>query len=158
MIVFGTGHRPSSDGYSYVDMFYRAQDALETTTEHISAAVCGMAAGFDLAFGQAAMALDIPVWAVRPWVGHHPRRDDIETYKELLEYAERTINVNDAYTYPGVWVYQKRNEWMVDNSDQGFAWYNGKIGGGTYRCLEYAKEKKVPVTNLYPENEGMRYV
>ena len=155
VIVFGTGHRPEDSGHSYKDMFFAAQDFLETTDDSISVAVCGMAAGFDLAFGQAALSLEIPVWAVRPWVGHHPRKDDIEIYTELMKYAERRVDVNDAYTYPGPWVYQKRNEWMVDNSDSGVAWWSGKMSGGTYNCLVYARECDVTVQNIYPGLEGL---
>lgn len=150
MIVFGTGHRPESSNVLYSQMMFLAEDALEELKPRV--AVCGMAAGFDLAFGEAALSLDIPIWSVRPWAGHTPRRDDLEIYTEIEKLADRHIIISEAMKYPGPWVYQKRNEWMVDNSQQGIAFWNGKVGGGTYRCLEYAKKLERPVKNIYPEN------
>ena len=43
----------------------------------------------------------------------------------------------------------KRNKWMVDNATNVLALYNGQESGGTYKCIEYAKSKNVPVFNVW---------
>jgi hypothetical protein len=156
VIIFGTGHRPEDCNVLYSEMVFLIEDEFEKIRDSISVAVCGMAAGFDLAFGQAALSLDIPVWSVRPWAGHHPRRDDMEIYCELEKNAARHVITNDSMSYPGPWAYQKRNEWMVDNSDEGLSFWNGKLQGGTFNCLKYAKKTGTPVRNIYPENKDLR--
>lgn len=153
MIIFGTGHRPEDSEYDFYQMRDLAEEALTKTPEEVVAVLCGMAAGFDLAFGIAARELEIPLWTVRPWAGHMPRMLDREWYRTLELYATRHIIINDSLSYPGAWVYHKRNEWMVDNSDAGLAFWNGKESGGTYKCLEYAKSKNRPVLNIYPGME-----
>src|SRR5213080_3640536 len=125
MIIFGTGHRSEDCGVLFSEMFFLAEDALQQTREPVSAVICGMAAGFDLAFGRAAMSLELPLWVARPWAGHKPRRDDMELYSELMLYAERHVATNDSYKYPGPFAYEVRNRWMVDHGDEGIAFANG---------------------------------
>ena len=36
---------------------------------------------------------------------------------------------------------QKRNEYMVDNSDKVFAFWNGEEKGGTWNTIQYARKK-----------------
>lgn len=146
-IVFGTGHRPEDCDVTFNNMIKIAYKALRDYVPEVEVAVCGMAGGWDLAFGGAAVRLDIPIWVVRPWQTH---RVNHNLYKTIRERAEREIVTSDSRVYPGPWVYQIRNEWMVDNSDLGFALWSGKKSGGTYNTLKYAQKRGVPVTNLYP--------
>lgn len=108
-----------------------------------------MAAGFDL------WAADIileefeswDVWCAIPFKGHKPRKADEELYQRVLDRSSQVVYVSDAETYPGPWVYQKRNEWMVDHADRVVAYWDG-TAGGTANCVKYAKKKGVPVRNI----------
>ena len=152
-IVFGTGHRPEKAGRVFDDMVELSKDELRIQDPKI--AICGMAAGFDLAYGRAAMELEIPLWCARPWAGHQARRDDRHIYAALIDYAARVVNVHGSPDpkLPHRGVYQDRNEWMVDQASSGIAWWNGESGGGTWNCLQYAEDMNKPVVNIYP---GMR--
>jgi hypothetical protein len=76
--------------------------------------------------------------------------EDRDIYEALENYASRIIIVDESWTYPGPWVYQKRNEWMVNHGDEGISMWTGKRSGGTYNCLKYANGLRVRVTNIYP--------
>jgi uncharacterized phage-like protein YoqJ len=107
-----------------------------------------MAAGFDLWAADEAIKLDLEVWAAKPWNTHGPRKGDEELYQRVLDHATKIINVTEAETYPGPWVYPVRNHWMVDNADVVMAYYNGAQAGGTFECYTYAKKKGVKIANI----------
>lgn len=148
MKIFGTGHRPEHCDLNQVEMVDLAESSLSEFA--VDTIICGMAAGWDLALGQAAMSLDLKVWSVRPWAGHRPRVADEHAYNEIERYAERHVITNDSLSYPGPWAYQVRNEWMVDNGDLGLALWNGKKSGGTWNCIKYADRVGKPVENVWP--------
>lgn len=148
MIIAFTGHRSEVIDEDTARSNVRRK-LQETGPASIEAVVCGMANGFDLWAGDEALALRIPVWAAKPWAGHKPRRGDVELYAKIIAGASRVINVSDADAYPGPWIYQVRNEWMVDNATHILAYYNGAPKGGTFNCLKYADKKKKPVRNVY---------
>ncbi len=148
IIAFGTGHRPKDAKHPFGKMVQLAIDGL--IKHEAAVAICGMAAGWDLAFGTAALELEVPVWSVRPWAGHQPIRGDRALYEDIERLADRHIITNDSLTYPGPWCYQIRNEWMVDNGEEGLAYWDGKKWGGTWNCVAYAQEKGKLVHNLYP--------
>lgn len=155
-IAFGSGHRPEdSAGLEHYLMVGLAKP--ELIKRKVRVAICGMAAGFDLAFGCAAMDLGLELWCARPWAGHKPRKKDRMIYFDLIDYAEEVHNVNRDDNYPGPWVYQERNEFMVDSAHLGIVFWNGKQTGGTWNCLEYANKVATPYFNVYPE-ELMRDV
>ncbi len=148
MIVCGTGHRPENcEDESVVRT--KARVKLQYT-EDIDVFICGMASGFDLWAGDEALKLGIEVWSAKPWTGHTFRKSDKELYEHIIANATRVINVVEQESYPGVWVYNNRDKWMVDNSDVVLAYWNGYPKGGTYSTREYAKNvAKKPVTNIY---------
>lgn len=47
---------------------------------------------------------------------------------------------------------QKRNEWMVDNSNILIACWNGDTSGGTYNCISYAKKQGKEIYVINPNN------
>lgn len=147
-IVFGTGHRPEDYNMDETSVHRLIREFLKSRSD-IKVAVCGMAAGFDLAWGMDALNHGLEVWAVRPWAGHKARTEDRRRYEWVEKMATRNIITHDSLIYPGPWVYQTRNEWMVDNADEGVALWNGKESGGTFNCLEYAKKVGKEVTNIY---------
>lgn len=151
MIIAGTGHRPENCEpeeivrlKSRVKLQYPNRAGKKATVF-----ICGMAAGFDLWAGDAALNLGLEVIAARPWAGHQPRKQDRELYDRIIDGASRVVNVDESEDYPGVWVYQKRNEWMVDNSDAVMAYWNLHEGGGTWNCVKYARKVKKPIANIY---------
>lgn len=155
MIVFGTGHRPEDSDYNFNAMYELAAQAIANFYIPIQVAVCGMAAGFDLAWGLAALDSNVEVWAVKPWTTHHARFTDRSRYAHIERHASKVVVVHDISRYPGPWVYNDRNEWMVDNSQEGVAFWNGMLEGGTFNCVDYARRRDVPVHNIYPGLEGL---
>lgn len=151
MIIAGTGHRPEdSEDESVVRTKARVKLQYPNKTGKVATTfICGMAAGFDLWAGDEALNLGLEVIAARPWAGHAPRKGDNALYERIIAAASRVVNVNESENYPGAWVYQKRNEWMVDNSDAVMAYWSGKEHGGTWNCVQYARKVKKPLANVY---------
>jgi len=125
------------------------ENALSDGPEPIAAVICGMANGVDLWAGNVALDLGLPVIAAKPWAGHGPRKSDVALYERIIKEAVEVVDVNLSETYIGPWLYQVRNEWMVDNATHVLAYYNGAPKGGTFNCLKYANKKKKPVRNVY---------
>lgn len=152
MIVCGTGHRPEdSEDEGVVRLKVRTK--LKYTPE-VTTFITGMAAGFDLWAGSEALESGLVIVCAVPWVGHEPRVKDKKLYKELIDSAETIKYVTDVQQYPGPWVYQKRNEWMVDNADAVMAYWSGKEEGGTWNCVKYARAQKkkrpdLKIANIY---------
>ncbi len=146
MILAITGHRPEKAIEAAVRSEYRR------TFEEVrpSAVICGMASGVDLWAGTEAVRAGFPVWAAKPWKGHKPRKADAELYAEVIEAASRIVNVNESETYLGPWLYQARNEWMVDNATHVLAFWDGSPGG-TKNCVDYCAPSRgdKPVRNLW---------
>lgn len=146
MIIAITGHR-SEDCEPEVDVRERLRNSFNDAKP--SVVIVGMANGVDLWAGDEAISLSIPVWAAKPWKAHGPRQDDIELYARVIEGAARVVNVDEAESYIGPWLYHKRNEWMVDHATHVLAYWSGKKSGGTYACLRYAIKQQVPIRNIY---------
>ena len=147
MIVCGTGHRPEdSEDEGIVRL--KARVKLQNTPA-VKTFITGMASGFDLWAGDEARLRGLGIICAVPWRTHKPRVDDQELYDVLLDAAEKVVYVTDVSEYPGPWVYQKRNEWMVDNSDAVMAYWSGKETGGTWNCIKYARKKNAKIANIY---------
>lgn len=132
-----TGHRPEriKDWEQAKDALIEAYDTLEA-----SLVIQGMAAGIDILAAKVAHRKNIPFWCARPWAGHMPRKCDVEDYNKAIRYAEKTIAVVDSQSYPGAWAYEKRNQWMIDNAEVVFAYWDGERKGGTFNAVRYANE------------------
>jgi uncharacterized phage-like protein YoqJ len=145
MIVAGTGHRDLRD---------RDWIAAETERALIDMGALlvytGMASGFDLLLAKTAWGLGIPFIATKPWRGHKPRRADEYDYYRALQLAADIVDVTDYESYPGAWVYEERNRYMVDNSDAVLGMLEAGRTGGTYNCLKYASRKKKPIKMIDP--------
>jgi uncharacterized phage-like protein YoqJ len=137
MRVAITGHRPEriKDMGIVVDGLAEAYRDLGVTE-----AIQGMAAGVDLQSARVAYLSGIPFWSVKPWAGHTPRKADEVHYKNAWGLADKRFVVNPSEKYLGPWMYQRRNEWMVDNShDAVLAVWDGTENGGTFNCVKYAR-------------------
>lgn len=152
MKIAATGHRPHKLG-GYGE---RAYDALlsfawlylrqQSADLHV---ISGMALGWDTAFADAAWRLGMPFTAAIPFEGQQARwpEQSRRKYAELLSRATRVVMVCPPGYDPAKM--QRRNEWMVDNSDGVVALWNG-TSGGTANCVRYAETKGRPVVNLWP--------
>lgn len=80
-----------------------------------------------------------------------PHRDRLnyksEKFKNLLDKCDNVTVLQEKY-HKGC--FDKRNKYMVDNSDTVVAIWDGRENGGTYNTISYAKskEKKVIVIKV----------
>lgn len=143
-----TGHRPERipdpDGI---------KELISASLEHFRATRLyqGMAAGVDLWSAKEAWKIGIPYTAVKPWAGHKPRVADRVEYGKVLKHATAIIEVDPSEDYPGAWVYEKRNRFIVDEVHAMIAVWDGEPYGGTYNCVKYAWSQAVPVFRLDPK-------
>ncbi len=143
-----TGHRPEKiNNWVYVE-HQLGMAFMDLQTDFV---IQGMAAGVDLRSAKVAFRNNIPFWCVRPWAGHTPRVADKVDYDKALLHAERIVDVNPSLEYPGAWVYQDRNKWMVDHANIVVAVWDG-TSGGTANCVKYAEKVGKRVWRIHPTN------
>jgi uncharacterized phage-like protein YoqJ len=113
-----------------------------------------MAMGFDIMAGEAVSFCkraekfkDTKLICVIPYEGQENLFEESwkVRYKNLLESADQIILISDRY-FRGC--YQKRNVFMVNNSDCVLTWWDGK-SGGTKNTLNYAEKLQREIINLY---------
>ena len=82
--------------------------------------------------------------------------EDLKRYKHHLGIADKVTYVDELKDYRNpneiVGEYyprklQKRNEYMVDDSNLVLSYWDGSKGG-TFNCIQYAIGKEIPVINL----------
>jgi uncharacterized phage-like protein YoqJ len=144
--VCGTGHRPDK----VLDTF-EAYEASLASFEKLGAqqAITGMAAGFDLIFATAAIDAGLKLTCAMPYRGHKTRKDSRAVFETVLENADEIVYVTNYEDYTGAWVYQKRNEWMVDHAGSVVAYWDGS-SGGTANCIKYARKQGRPIWHIVP--------
>ena len=116
----------------------------------------GMAMGFDIIAAEAVLLLKkinsnqkISLVCVLPFDNQEEsfyKEWKIRYYNVLNECDEKVV-LSQNY-YKGC--YQKRNIYMVDNSDCVLTWYDGKAGG-TRNTLDYAAKKQRHIFNAYKD-------
>jgi uncharacterized phage-like protein YoqJ len=152
-IVAITGHRPEK--IADPDWVKSAlTEVLQTLAPE--KLIQGMAAGIDLLSAKVAYELHIPFVAARPWAAHAPRYQDKAIYDWAMQKAAEVVNVDPSMNYVGPWIYQKRNEYMVDHGTVVVAVWDG-TKGGTGNCVRYAKRKNVPIVIIDPEKKTITY-
>lgn len=143
-----TGHRPEKiSNWVYVEH----QIGMALMDNQIDVLIQGMAAGVDLRSARVAYRNRVPFICAKPWAGHKPRVADKNDYENALTHAKSVVDVDPSQEFPGNWVYQKRNEWMVDNADMVIAVWDG-TSGGTANCVKYAQKREVPIWRIDPAN------
>ncbi len=153
MTLSVTGHRPDKLGGYGDEIFYKlalfARDQLVRLKPVL--VITGMALGWDTAVALACADLELPFVAAIPFPGQDSRwpADSRRRYGYLLDRAART-HIVCAHGEPIAASMQKRNEWMVDNSDKLLALYNGSYGG-TRNCLKYAEKLHKEVIYVWEE-------
>lgn len=147
MIVCFTGHRLGKIGgfkpcSTHEWLKQRTKEALLLLKP--SEAISGMALGFDQLAAEACIELGIPFVAAVPFETQFmawpwPSQ---QAYATLLNKAVR-VHIVDPVSPTTHWeAAQKlhnRNHWMVDNSDEVIAAWDG-TKGGTQECVKYAEK------------------
>ena len=152
MIVAVTGHRPQKlGGYSTgvnMKLLDLAQQALKR--HNIEKVLTGMAQGWDQAIATSCAVLNIPFVACIPFTGQDEMwtADGKRLYQFLMEKASEVKLVSNGSYSPTKM--QKRNEYMVDNSEFLIALWNG-TPGGTANCIAYAKKVGRKGENWWPK-------
>lgn len=153
LVIAATGHRPNKLGGYGPEVFERlvrlAWGYLER--KNPDSVICGMALGWDMAVGQAAIELGIPMHAAVPFDGQEgmwPKASQ-NYYRGLLSLAASVTVVSPGgYSVSKM---QTRNEWMVNRADVLVALWDGS-NGGTGNCIGYAiHNPKVAVDNLWSQ-------
>lgn len=150
MIICGTGHRPDKLGGYGKDVEDRlvtlARDWLIMYSP--KKVISGGALGWDQALAWAAYFTNIEYVLALPFPGFEDRWPKSSKAKlHALMHDAHDVHFVCEEGYAG-WKMQKRNVWMVDNSDQVLALWNG-TSGGTGNCVAYANKKNKPIINLW---------
>lgn len=144
MIVGITGHRIIGDAraYSYVSA---ELDKLLVGLKPDSL-ISGMALGSDVLACEICIHRGISFIAALPFSGQEKYwSKDATTHYHLLLQKAAKIEIVCEGDFAN-WKYQKRNEWIVDNSDMMIGVFDGSKSG-TKNCLDYAEKvgKKIVV-------------
>lgn len=155
MLVLGvTGHRPSEYGGFSASNPIRNRLVEETRKALITLepnkVITGMAVGFDQIIAELCIELNIPFIAAIPFIGQEKIWPEAgkKHYKYLLKQASEKQIISSGEYAP--WKMQIRNQWIVDNSDKMLACFNGKSFGGTFNCVQYAKQKNKEIIVINP--------
>ena len=150
--VCGTGHRPQ-DIVGYQDRDFPVLTRIaETELRNAQAEVviAGGAIGWDQAFAQAALNLNLMLVVAVPFAGQHRRwrKEDQLRYGRHLE--EATVAYACFNPAPDdrkavVDALLGRNVEMLRYSSAVIPFHSGKEQGGTYHCLTEAKKRGIPV-------------
>jgi len=155
-----TGYRPSKFPFSMdrEDSKYKAfensliEEIISLIKQNCLVFYSGMAMGFDIIAAETVLLLKnaypnlpIKLICVLPFEG---QADTFTAYwkkrfSAVLENCDEKVVLSDSY-FSGC--YQKRNIFMVNNSDCVLTWYDGKAGG-TRNTLDYAISKGRFVVN-----------
>lgn len=103
--------------------------------------ISGGALGIDQFWMEVGLHLGLSVIAALPFEGYDAKwpKSDKQKYADLLDKCSEVRYICEpGYVASKL---QKRNEWMVDNSNLLVAYWNGSTGG-TNNCLQYANTIK----------------
>ena len=160
MTVAVTGHRPNKLNNEY-NGGPLSDSILETMLvlikEHgITHGISGMAIGVDQLWAMACTEAGIPFTAAVPCKGQEkvwPVKGQ-QIYQTLLARAEKVVYISEKYSPECM---QKRNVWMVDNSEAIISVWDGS-SGGTKNCIRYAESKGIRIIpiDIFSLKNGLR--
>lgn len=157
-----TGYRPAKFPFllepsdkQYIEFENRLTQAIfSLSDEDCYTFYSGMAMGFDiiaaetvLLFRDANKNAAVSLICVFPFIEQaksFPQKWK-ERYNSVIAEADKVILTSDNY-FSGC--YQKRNRFMVDNSDFIITWFDG-CSGGTKNTIAYAAKKGRDIINIY---------
>lgn len=124
--------------------------------------ITGMALGVDTVFALAVLELkdegyEIYLECAIPCKEQYKKWNKIDTdrWHEITSKADKVTFVSNC-SYND-FVMQKRNVYMVDNSDEVISVWNGSKGG-TKNCIDYAKYKNRKITNIDPIDFSIKII
>lgn len=151
-----TGHRPDKlGGYTAYEKHKairrHMRDFLEQAPDGELVLLSGGALGIDQFWIEVGLFLELPVIAVLPFKGYDSKWPiaSQQKYASLLDQCHEVTYIGTEYSHE---IYQKRNEFLVDNSDVLVAYYDGSSDGGTRNCIDYAISKD-KIVNEFNTNE-----
>ena len=153
-----TGHRPKGFPWDYADkeciehksyLALLRKKVVELISEGYTRFISGGALGADSDFAEIVIDLrksaypDITLEVAVPCPNQNLKwcEEDKGRYKKICNAADFVNVISEKYTN---FCMQKRNEYMVDQSDFVIVVWNGKKQGGTYQTFQYAQRKKKP--------------
>ncbi len=164
-----TGYRPEKFPFPLVrgnkqyDDFENKlfQRVLRLAKEGCRTFYCGMAMGFDLIAAETVLLVrnaysePLKVVCVLPFKNQNYNFSPQwkERFQRVLMSADEQICLSDKY-FGGC--YQKRNIYMVDNSDYVITWFDGQRGG-TENTIRYALKKGRQVFNINENPESIGF-
>ena len=158
-----TGHRPNKLIWRYneelesckkfkIDMEKMLIRAIECNYCYF---ISGMALGIDIIFAEIILKLqniykNIKLECAIPCLNQTElwKEKDKIRYNKILKMCDKITYVSNSDYYKGCM--EKRNKYMVDNSDLIIAIWNGS-NSGTKNTIDYAKQKKLKIKIINPE-------
>lgn len=156
-----TGHRPNKlNGYNPKDnreMLYKLRDIIidHIENKNVDTFITGMALGIDMWAARIVLKLKekyphIKLTAAIPCSKQYSKWK-LQSQQEWVAIVRRCDTVHYVSDEPyTAWCMQKRNEWMVDNSNYVIAVWDG-TKGGTGNCVNYAVKQGKEITKLNPK-------
>ena len=153
-----TGHRPKGFPWDYADkdciehkryLALLREKVVELISDGYSRFISGGALGADSDFAEIVIDLrksaypDITLEIAVPCPNQDLKwhAEDKRRYKKICKAADSVNVISEKYSG---FCMQKRNEYMVDQSDFVIVVWNGEKQGGTYQTFQYAQRKKKP--------------
>lgn len=162
MVACFTGHRPSKlKGYDPKDNKELLWEIYKVVEDHIinkgvTTFISGMALGIDM--WSARMVLrakrmgypELKLICAIPCKNHSSKwnAQSQKEWQRIVEQADEVFYVSEEEYSPRLM--QRRNIWMVDESDYVIAVWDGS-NGGTGNCVKYAKEESKQITLIQPK-------
>lgn len=144
-----TGHRPEKLKRSEEEIKKGLEAAiLKAIHDGYTNFITGMARGVDIWAGQIVLRLrqsnpDLRIIAALPYPGCDRRWPASwrKQYAEVLKAADLVKSISPKYSMAS---FQKRDEWLVDQSSRVIAVYDG-VPGGTKNTIDYAMKCAVEI-------------
>lgn len=155
-----TGHRPNKlKGYDPIDnkeLLWRIYKEVEDHIDNkgVTTFISGMALGVDMWAAKMILRIkkynpEIRLICAIP-CKNHASKWNAQSQKEwqtIVEQADEVFYVSEEEYKP--YLMQKRNAWMVDNSDYIIAVWDGS-NGGTGNCVKYAQKEDKQIIIIKP--------
>ncbi len=164
-----TGHRPQSLPFRFNENDPRCYELKKHLRDLIHSKIMdgvthflsGMALGIDSYAAEIVLDFqkefpDVTIDAIIPCANQFCKWNEkqISRYNEILKKCNRKIVLQETYTADCM---EKRNHYMVDNSDYVIAVWNG-TSSGTSKTIRYAMSKNRPITILHPVTYSVQFI
>ena len=148
-----TGHREISNIHQEQVRERLKEAVLQAIRQGANKFYCGMALGLDMMAAEEVLSLKLSIpmlklVAVVPFKGQSASWSMVEQqrYAYILSKADDVVHLSEDY-FNGC--YFKRNDYMLSHSGSVIAYFDGKPKGGTAYTYRKAREKRMPVVNVY---------